>query len=75
MIHKVETSEKVSQSFNKVELEDISQIHKYRSHIEHAEIYEKTLIDKKHILIEKETFDSMHNVIKETKKLWKFNLK
>lgn len=41
--HKVEISEKVYQAFDKFELEDISQIHKFRSHIEHSELYEETL--------------------------------
>ena len=31
--------------------------------------------DKKHVLIEKETFDSINNVIKETKKVAEFQLK
>lgn len=43
VIHKVEITEKVYQAFDKFELEDISQIHKYRKHIEHSEIYEETL--------------------------------
>lgn len=43
VMHKVEISEKVYQAFDKFELEDISQIHKYRSHIEHSEVYEETL--------------------------------
>lgn len=41
--HKVEISEKVYAAFDKFELEDISQIHKFRKHIEHSEIYEETL--------------------------------
>lgn len=43
VIHKVEISEEVYQAFDKFELEDISQIHKYRSHIEHSEVYEDSL--------------------------------
>ena len=43
IIHKVEISNKVYEAFNKFELEDISQIHKFRKHIEHNEIYEETL--------------------------------
>ena len=31
--------------------------------------------DKKHVLVEKETFDSMHNIIKETKKTMEFQPK
>lgn len=43
VIHKVEISEKVYQAFDSFELEDISQIHKYRKHIEHSELLEETL--------------------------------
>lgn len=43
IIHKVEISDEVYQAFDKFELEDISQIHKYRKHIEHNEVYEETL--------------------------------
>ena len=41
--HKVEITDEVYQAFDKFELEDISQIHKYRKHIEHSEIYEESL--------------------------------
>lgn len=44
--HKVEVSEKVFKAFDKFELEDISQIHKYRKHIEHSEVYEETLMHR-----------------------------
>ena len=40
---KVDISEKVYEALNQFELEDISQIHKYRKHIEHSELYEETL--------------------------------
>lgn len=43
ILHKVEISEKVYKAFDKFELEDISQIHKVRSHIEHSEVLEETL--------------------------------
>ena len=43
VIHKVEISDKVYEAFDKFELEDVSQIHKYSKHIEHSEIYEETL--------------------------------
>lgn len=49
-IHKVEITEKVYKTFDKFELEDISQIHKFRKHIEHSEVYEETL---EHRMIEK----------------------
>ena len=42
-IHRVEISDEVYEAFDKFELEDISQIHKYRKHIEHNEVYEETL--------------------------------
>ena len=43
IFHKVEINEQLYNAFDKFELEDISQIHKYRSHIEHSEVYEETL--------------------------------
>ena len=43
IIHRVEVSEKVYEAFDRFELEDISQIHKVRSHIEHSEVFEETL--------------------------------
>lgn len=46
IIHKVEVSEKVYEVFDKFELEDISQIHKIRKHIERNEVYEETLFHK-----------------------------
>ncbi len=42
-IQKVEITEEIYQALDKFELEDISQIHKYRKHIEHNEVYEETL--------------------------------
>lgn len=46
VLHKVEISEKVYKAFDKFELEDVSQIHKYQRHIEHSEVYEETLNTK-----------------------------
>lgn len=43
LIHRVEITEKVYSAFDKFELEDISQIHKERKHIERNEVYEETL--------------------------------
>lgn len=43
LIHRVEITEKVYSVFDKFELEDISQIHKERKHIERNEVYEETL--------------------------------
>ena len=46
-IQKVEVSKKIFDSFNKFELEDISQMNEYDRHLEHSEIYEHTLHKKK----------------------------
>jgi len=43
VIHKVEVSNKVYEAFDKFELEDVSQIHKYQRHIEYSEVYEDTI--------------------------------
>ena len=43
LFHSVEISKEVYNAFNQFELEDISQIHKYRKHIEHSDLYESTL--------------------------------
>ncbi len=62
VVHKVEISEKVYQAFDKFELEDISQIHKFRRHIEHSEIFEETLNNRmvdKPITIEEEVEDKL----------------
>lgn len=40
---KIEVSQKVFESFNKFELEDISQMNEYDRHYEHSEIYENAL--------------------------------
>lgn len=39
----VEVSDEVYNAFDQFELEDISQIHKIRRHIEHSELYDETL--------------------------------
>lgn len=39
----IEVSQEVFESFNKFELEDISQMNEYDRHLEHSEIYENTL--------------------------------
>lgn len=40
---------------------------------EKVQTNKETLFDKEYVKIKKDTFDSMNKVIKETKKLWKFN--
>lgn len=46
VLQKVVVERSVYEAFDKFELEDISQIHKFRKHIEHSEIYEETLFHK-----------------------------
>lgn len=46
VIHKVEISEEIYEAFDRFELEDVSQIHKYQRHIEHSEVYEETINTK-----------------------------
>ena len=43
ILHKVEVTDKIYEAFDKFELEDVSQIHKYSKYIEHSEIYENAL--------------------------------
>ena len=42
-VHKIEVAESVYKAFDSFELEDISQIHKYRRHIEHLELTDELL--------------------------------
>lgn len=43
---KIEVSQEVFESFNRFELEDISQMNEYDRHLEHSEVYEHTLYQK-----------------------------
>lgn len=45
-IQKVEVSKKIFDSFNKFELEDISQMNEYDRHYEHSEMYENALCQR-----------------------------
>ena len=57
IIHKVEISDKVYEAFDKFELEDVSELHKYSKHIEHSELCEETLNKRalhKNISVEEE---------------------
>lgn len=42
----IAVSQKVFESFNRFELEDISQMNEYDRHLEHSEVYEHTLYQK-----------------------------
>ena len=87
VIHRVEISNKVYEAFNKFELEDVSQIHKYRKHIEHNEVYDETLSHRMlnkptpleneveyHILLEevKTVIDSLPDIQKRRLKKYYF---
>lgn len=45
-VQKIEVSQEVFESFNKFELEDVSQMNEYDRHLEHSEVYECTLHKK-----------------------------
>lgn len=45
-VQKIEVSQEVFESFNKFELEDISQMNEYDRHLEHYEVYESILHKK-----------------------------
>ena len=59
---RVEINKEIYEAFNAFELEDISQIHKFRKHIEHSEVYDYTLY-KRAIKQEKNVFDIVENNI------------
>lgn len=46
ILQEIKISKEVYEAFDKFELEDISQIHKIRKHIEHNEVYEETLFHR-----------------------------
>jgi len=46
ILHEIEVSKEVFNAFDRFELEDISQIHKYRKHIEHLEISDELLLHR-----------------------------
>lgn len=81
--HKVEVSEKVFKAFDKFELEDISQIHKYRKHIEHSEVYEETLMHRainrpisiEEELEEKMLYEELRNAINQLSEVQKRRIK
>ena len=68
----VEINSIIYESFNKFELEDISQQHKFERHIEHSEMYESTLnkrminssIEIEDYVINKILFEELHRAIK-----------
>ncbi len=68
----VEISEDIFKALDRFELDDLSELNEYDNHIEHSEIYERTLnkraIDKpmglEDIVIQKATFEDLRNAIK-----------
>lgn len=61
-IQKVELSKKLFDSFNKFELEDISQMNEYNRHYEHSEVYEKTL-NKKNVAVSQSLEEHFEDVL------------
>lgn len=72
-------SNEIFEQFNKFELEDISQMHKFDKYIEHSEIYEETLYKKalnfeettEKIVIKKDELIRLNNAINQLKPLQK----
>ncbi len=83
VIHILEISTELYQAFNKFELEDISQMHKYERHIEHLEISEEALYKKgihskesiEEEIIRKSTFEDLKNAIEELSETQKRRIK
>ncbi len=46
VLQEISITKEIYDAFDKFELEDISQIHKIRKHIEHNEVYEETLYQR-----------------------------
>lgn len=61
-IQKVELSKKLFDSFNKFELEDISQMNEYDRHYEHSEVYEKAL-NKKNVAVSQSLEEHFEDVL------------
>ena len=61
-IQKVELFKKLFDSFNKFELEDISQMNEYDRHYEHSEVYEKTL-NKKNVAVSQSLEEHFEDVL------------
>ena len=83
VIQRVVVEKKVYDAFDKFELEDISQIHKIRKHIEHNEVYEETLFKRCISLTEsvdlqverKVLYENLKRVINELPNIQKNRLK
>lgn len=58
----IAVSQKVFESFNKFELEDISQMNEYDRHLEHSEVYEKTL-NKNNVAVSQSLEENFENVL------------
>lgn len=80
---KIEVSREVFESFNKFELEDISQMNEYDRHYEHSKIYESTLYERSAINVEcmeeyldnTQDMETLHMAIKNLPEVQKRRLK
>ena len=61
-IQKVLISKKIFDSFNKFELEDTSWMNEYDRHLEHSEVYEKTL-NKKNVAVSQSLEEHFEDVL------------
>lgn len=62
MYSKVLISKKIFDSFNKFELEDTSWMNEYDRHLEHSEVYEKTL-NKNNVAVSQSLEENFENVL------------
>lgn len=60
-IQMVEVSKSVFETFNRFELQDISQMNEYDRHLEHSEVYEKVL-NKNNIAVSQSLEENFENV-------------
>lgn len=61
-IQMVEVSKRVFETFNIFELQDISQMNEYDRHLEHSEVYEKTL-NKNNVAVSQSLEENFENVL------------
>ena len=61
-VQMVEVSKRVFETFNIFELQDISQMNEYDRHLEHSEVYEKTL-NKNNVAVSQSLEENFENVL------------
>ena len=61
-VQMVEVSKRVFETFNIFELQDISQMNEYDRHLEHSEVYERTL-NKNNVAVSQSLEENFENVL------------